>query len=113
MAESTSISRIERFLRDGKLENLAGNVRSILDRITEGDPPKTYLYHYVYSLFVSFKSKAIVLKRIEESIDVSRRNGRTSTIDTTLSKAASLIQNELIQLHQLLIHKTEPILKKE
>ena len=90
----------KRFLRDGVFDCLIDEVEDILHQIPEINPSHPYLFHYINSLVISFKTNHIVLERIEESIEYARKNDPTEEICVTLREAAVHLQTGILALHE-------------
>ncbi len=92
----------KRFIRDGVLAGLIDEVKDILDTVPEDDPDNEFQFHYINSLYITFKTGKTALEGIEESIEIAREHDPTGEICAPLCDAAMHLQTGILSLYESL-----------
>lgn len=95
-----------RFLRDHVLDGMIEDVKLNLNAIDRSDPANAGLYNYTYSLFVTFRTNKVVLSKIEECIEFSRKNNPSDRNIALLSETIMHIHAEIVSLYEALRQNT-------
>ncbi len=98
----------KRFLRDGIFDRLIQELSEVIRRIPQDEENTNFLFSYLNSVLITYKTCKITLERIEEAIEMARPMDSTGEIFAPLCEAATHIKSGVLSLHEDVWRTLEP-----
>lgn len=92
----------KRFLRDNALENMLHEIRAISEKFARNEFPGFVFTKSLESLTEMYETNKIILKHIEDAIELLRKSGDNEEALMSIVAAAAHVQIGMISTHNAL-----------
>lgn len=90
----------KRFLRDRVLHTMLDDITSVSDMIENENMPMFTFKHSMCSLAELYQTNKLILERLEETIELLKKEGGSQEAIDKVVEAAAHIQLGLVEIHQ-------------
>lgn len=90
----------KRFLRDKVLHTMLDDITSVSDMIENENMPMFTFKHSMCSLAGLYQTNKLILERLEETIELLKKDGQSQEAIDKVVEAAAHIQLGLVEIHQ-------------